>query len=505
MKSELFVSRFAGRTWSVLREAGEVVELRVDDGQPEGLVGRLVKARVTKVLPGIQSAFLDIGLERDAFLHVADLLLPGEKGSVDPPGHEDLADLKEVRTVLRRRDSGKAPIQDRLKVGRELLVQIQRDAMGSKGARVSCHITLPGRYLVHLPQAGIRAVSRRIREVQERDRLGGIVKSLPPPGGFIVRTAGAGAGEEAFEADAAWLAGTWKKVLEETDRATAPSTIHDELDLLLRLLRSAPRNGFETIWVDRETDYSRAVEYLRHLDPAMASRVRLHSGEHSLFDTHGLDEEIDRAMRPRVWLKSGGYLVIEPTEALVSIDVNTGKYVGKSKPEDTILKTNLEAAAVIGRQLRLRDLGGIVVIDFIDMELPDNRLKVTEALVTALKSDPARTKVGGLGEFGLLQLTRKKTRSGFARLLTRSCPRCAGLGRVRRAETVAAEAMEEIRRISGGFAPGRFLVRAHPDVAESILLELQSVSGPVDDLLPDRIEVREDESLNPEVYELVAF
>lgn len=505
MKSELFVSRFAGRTWSVLREAGEAVELRVDDGQPEGLVGRLVKGRVTKVLPGIQSAFLDIGLDRDAFLHVADLLLPGETGSVDPAGNEDLADLQAVRTVLRRRDRGQAPIQDRLKAGRELLVQIERDAMGSKGARVSCHITLPGRYLVYLPQTSIRAVSRRIRDPGERERLGAIVKALPQSGGFIVRTAGAGAGEEAFQADAEWLAGTWKEVLEQTDRTAAPATIHQELDMLLTLLRSAPRDGFETIWVDRETDYHRAVNYLRNLDPAMASRVRLHVGEMSLFETHDLDEEIDRAMRPRVWMKSGGYLVIEPTEALVSIDVNTGKYVGKSRPEETILKTNMEAAAVIGRQLRLRDLGGIVVIDFIDMESEENRRNVTEALVAALKADPARTKVGGLGEFGLLQLTRKRTRSGFARLLTRSCPRCSGLGRVRRPETVAAEAIEEIQRIRGGFTSGRFVVRAHPDVAESILLELQSGTGPVNNLVPDRIEVREDDSLNPEVYELVAF
>ena len=505
MKSELLVSRFAGRTWSALREAGETVEFRVDDGQPEGLVGRLVKGRVTKVLPGIQSAFLDIGLERDAFLHVADLLLPGETGIVDPAGNEDLSDLQAVRSVLRRRDGGRAPIQDRLRAGRELLTQIERDSIGSKGARVSCHITLPGRYLVYLPQTSIRAVSRRIREAGERERLTGIVKALPQAGGFIVRTAGAGAGEEAFQADAEWLAGTWKGVLEETARAVAPATIHQELDLLLRLLRAAPRDGFETIWVDREEDYHRAVDYLRALDPSMASRVRLHVGDRSLFETHELDVEIERAMGPRVWLKSGGYLIIEPTEALVSIDVNTGKYVGKSRPEETILKTNLEAAAAIGRQLRLRDLGGIVVVDFIDMENEANRRKVTEALVTALKSDPARTKVGGLGEFGLLQLTRKRTRSGFANLLTRSCPRCAGLGRVRRAETVAAEAIEEIRRIGGGLASGRFMVRAHPDVAESILLELQAGGGPVDQLLPDRIEIREDGSLNPEVYELVAF
>lgn len=504
MRSELFVSRFAGRTWAVLREDGDAVELRVDDGQ-NGIVGRLVKGRVTKVLPGIQSAFLDIGLDRDAFLHVADLLLPGETGVIEPAGMEDLADLSAVRTILRRRPADRVPIQDRLQAGRDLLVQIDRDAIGSKGARVSCHVALPGRFLVHLPQTAIRAVSRRIREAGERERLKTIVESIPMPGGFIVRTAGAGAGEEAFRADARWLADRWRRIEDEAGRGSAPAVIHQDLDLLLQLLRSAPREGFETIWVDREAEYSRAVDYLRNLDPAMAASVRLHTGDLPLFEAHGLDDVIERAMRPRVWLKSGGYLVIEPTEALVSIDVNTGKYVGGKHPEETILKTNLEAAAEIGRQLRLRDLGGIIVVDFIDMQRSESRHQVTEALPAALKSDPARTRIGGLSEFGLLQMTRKRTRSGFASLLTRSCPRCHGLGRIRRSEMVAAEAIQEIRRIGDGLVSGRFKIRAHPDVAESILLELQSVSQATDDLIPDRIEVQEDDSLTTDVYEVVAF
>ncbi len=488
----------------MLREGGDAVELRVDDGQ-DGIVGRLVKGRVTKVLPGIQSAFLDIGLDRDAFLHVADLLLPGETGVIEPAGMEDLSDLSAVRTILRRRPAGKVPIQDRLQAGRDLLVQIDRDAIGSKGARVSCHVALPGRFLVHLPQTAIRAVSRRIREAGERERLKAIVESIPLPGGFIVRTAGAGAGEEAFRADARWLAHRWRRIEDEAGRGSAPAVIHQDLDLLLQLLRSAPREGFETIWVDGEAEYNRAVEYLRNLDPAMAASVRLHTGDLPLFEAHGLDDVIERAMRPRVWLKSGGYLVIESTEALVSIDVNTGKYVGGKHPEETILKTNLEAAAEIGRQLRLRDLGGIIVVDFIDMQRSESRRQVTEALTAALKSDPARTRIGGFSEFGLLQLTRKRTRSGFASLLTRSCPRCHGLGRIRRSEMVAAEAIQEIRRIGDGLVSGRFKIRAHPDVAESILLELQSVSQATDHLIPDRIEVQEDDSLTTDDYEVVAF
>jgi ribonuclease G len=480
VKSELFVSRFGGRTWAVLREDGITVELRVDDDQSESVVGRLMKGRVAKVLPGMQAAFIDIGLEKDAFLHIKDLHLPGDSRA------------------------GSGPIQDRLKPGRELLVQIERDSMRSKGVRVSCQVTLPGRYLVHMPHSSLRSVSRKVRDENERSRLKQIVRDLPLEGGFIVRTAGMGAEEEAFQADAAWLAAIWTQISEEYETARTPAVIHQELDMLLRLLRGAPRDGFETIWVDREEDYERAVEYLRNLDPAMASKVRLHIEEPSLFEAHELDTDIAKALHARVWLKSGGYIVIEPTEALVSIDVNTGKYVGKRRPEETILRTNLEAAAEIGRQLRLRDLGGIIVVDFIDMEKSESRRKVIEAMQESLRSDRARTKVVGISELGLLQLTRKRTRSGPGRLLTRDCPSCGGLGRIRQQATVAYEVIREISHMKTILGPRQFTVRAHPDVLDAILLELQNDPAQSGDEVLKKVRLEGDGAMSPDTYDVMS-
>ncbi len=484
MKSELFVSRLGGRTWALLLEDGDAVEFRVDDGRAEGVVGRLVKGRVTKVLPGMQAAFLDIGMEKDAFLHVSDLVLPAGRGDAET--------------------AGEAPIQDRVKPGRDLLVQIIRDAIRSKGARVTSRISLPGRYLVYMPHSSLRGVSRKVANEEERVRLKQVAASLKPPGGFIVRTAGVEAGEEALRADAAWLAATWKKIQDDYETARTPSVIHPELDLLLRLLRGAPRDGFDAIYVDREEDYDRAVEYLRPLDPAMAAHVRLFAGAESMFESFGLDTEIEKALRPRVWLKSGGYLVIEPTEALVSIDVNTGKFVGKKRPQETILRTNLEAAAEIGRQLRLRDLGGIIVVDFIDMNRDESRRKVIAALQDALRKDRARTKVVGISELGLLQLTRKRTRPGVGRLLTRECPACSGRGRIRKPELVVADMIREVRRIQASVGAEEFTVRAHPDLLDELLLEMQSDPGEPGREMLNRVRMEPDAGMGPDAFDVMS-
>jgi len=376
--------------------------------------------------------------------------------------------------------------------------------MRSKGVRVSCQVTLPGRYLVHMPHSTLRGVSRKVRDENERTRLKQIVQELPWEGGFIVRTAGMDAEPEAFQADAAWLAAIWKRICQEYEAARTPAVIHDELDLLLRLLRGAPRDGFETIWVDREEDYDRAVEYLRNLDPAMASKVRLHVEQRSLFEAHGLDAEIAKVLLPKVWLKSGGYLVIEPTEALISIDVNTGKFVGKSRPQETILRTNLEAAAEIGRQLRLRDLGGIIVVDFIDMDSAASRRKVIEAVQESLRTDRARTKVVGISELGLLQLTRKRTRSGPGRLLTRECPSCGGRGRIRQQATVAHEVIREISDMKEVLGPRLFTVRAHPDVLDAILLAIQNDPAQSGEEALKKVRLEVDGAMSPDTYDVMS-
>ncbi len=519
MPAELLVSRLAGMTWAALREGGATVELRVEREGERGAVGRVVKARVTKVLPGIQSAFLDVGAGRDAFLHVADLLLPGE-GPPETGAEAELPELPQPtdeepdepdatagEAPSRRGTAHRlGPIEDRLKEGREVVVQVAREGIGSKGARVTCYVALPGRYLVYLPQLQFRGISRRITDPDERARLRAVLEALPPiPGGLILRTAGGGADESAFRADAAMLHRQWQEIQARAAGVAAPAVLHTELDLLLRLLRDAPREGLERIVLDDPESYDRAVAYLRELDPVLASRVRLHPGPATLFESVGLDHEIEKALQPKVWLRLGGYLVIQQTEALVSIDVNTGKFVGSRRAEETVLRTNLEAAQEIARQLRLRDLGGIIVVDFIDMEVPESRRQVIAALEEALRKDRARTKIVGLSDLGLLQLTRKRTRPGIEASLTSPCPLCSGHGRVKSPETVAREALAEVRRLLADLDGHTVTLRTHPDVVPALRLALETAGHALAPELLARLRLEADPTTRPDRFEILAL
>ena len=512
MSIELLASRTGGRTSTALREDGVTVELRVEDDRSGLAVGDIVRARVSKVLPGIQSAFLDAGQERSAFLHVTDLLLPGEAppaddlrvGAGDETG-EGLFGATELPVIDRPARSALAgpPIQDRLKEGRELVVQVAREALGGKGPRVTCFITLPGRYLVHAPQSPIRGVSRRIQDPVERQRLQAIVAGLPgASGGFIVRTAGEGAAASAFEADARFLMRSWSAIERKIPGTPVPGLAHSDLDLFLRALRDAAEPSLDRIVVDDARLYEAGLAYLRDLDSPLAARLERHTAAESLFDATGVTQDIEKALRPRVWLKSGGTIVIEQTEALVSIDVNTGKFIGSRQPEHTVLKTNLEAAEEIARQLRLRDLGGIIVIDFIDMERPDHKRQVLEAQERALRRDRSRTKIVGLSELGLLQLTRKRTRMGLGAALTRACGACAGSGRVKTPETVAHEALSEVRRVVGPFTSGDVTIRTHPEVARALRLALQTASPFLEGGVLARLRVEDDAAARSDQFDL---
>jgi ribonuclease G len=432
MRTELFVSRVGDQIWSALRQGGRTVEFRVEAcGDPPRL-GRIVMARVTRVLPAIQAAFLDVGADRDAFLHVSDLLLPGDP----PPVIEEVVD-GEPR--LARRRVGSPPIQDRLEPGRELLVQISRESRSTKGDRATCFIGIPGRLLVLLPLLPQVGISRRIYDPDERARLARILRGLDDGrSGFVARTAAKGAERGALEAEAERLFASWQSIRQRAETALPPAVVHDEPPLTIRLLRDAPTEGLERVVLDDAAERDRALEFLDRVDSVLSSLIQLHSDERPLFATYGLDDEILQALRPRVWLPSGGYLIIEQTEALVSIDVNTGKSVRGSCQESTSLGTNLEAADEIARQLRLRDLGGIVVIDFVDMESVEHRRQLVDTMTTALRDDPARTKIISLSDIGLMQLTRKRTRSGFHAALTQACPTCSGEGKIVRSEIVAA-------------------------------------------------------------------
>lgn len=513
MARELLFSRLAGRQWAAVREDGDVVELRVEEEGAALGVGQVILGRVRRVLPGIQSAFIDVGRERDAFLHAADLLLPGEVATQEPAAAEaepaDPAedDDAEPSPRPRRGNASKdVPIEQRLKEGQTLLVQVARESIGSKGARVTCAISLPGRYVVYTPQWPHIGVSRRIEDPEERARLKGILEStLRDGGGLIVRTAGSGRPAEALEADATRLLGTWRGILARAGAAAAPAVLHADVDLPLRLLRDAPSAGMERIVFDDAAAYERARAFLEPLDDALAARIRMHLGPTPLFEAEGVEAEIERALRSKVWLKSGGTLVIQPTEALVSVDVNTGKYVGNKRPEETILRTNLEAAEEIARQLRLRDLGGIVVIDFIDMDRAESRKRVLEALEAALRRDRARTKIVGISELGLVQLTRKRTRAGLQALLTGECPLCQGQGRVKTPEILAGEALLEIRRVAALAPEGELTVRAHPEVARAVRRALQREAGATGDEAAPRVVVEEDAVARPDGFEVYAF
>jgi ribonuclease G len=333
-----------------------------------------------------------------------------------------------------------------------------------------------------------------------RDVLDGIKDVV---GGFIVRTAGEGADPAAFRADAVALSRLWQGIQSKAAAAASPSVVFSEPDLLIRMLRDAPGDGLDRVELDDPSDHERALQYLSQVAPVVATRVRLHAGLRSLFEAHGIDQDVERALRPKVWLPSGGSIVVQQTEALVSIDVNTGKFVGSRHPEQTVLRTNLEAAVEIARQIRLRDLGGIIVIDFIDMEDPESRRRVIDSLQNALRRDRARTKIVGLSELGLLQLTRKRTRTALEGSLTRPCPTCGGHGRVRRAAAVAREALEEVRRIRPDLEQQPLTLRVHPDVVPAVerALEAAERGGPWD--LGGHILVEADPTLHPDHFDVI--
>ena len=445
---------------AVLDES-QVVELWVERTRHRTIVGNIYKGRVTKVLPGMQSAFVDLGLERDAFLYVSDVI-------------EDLEDYEsESSEELQLDDVSHRPetsISDLLREGQEILVQVSKDTIAGKGARITTHITLPGRFLVYMPTVNHIGVSRRIEDEEERTRLKGILDSIRSQGqgGFIVRTAGEQRQEDEFRADLKYLTDLWEQIKRRGEKASAPTAIHHDLDLILRTIRDVLSPEFKTVWVDSVDEYQRIVEFLDQIQPQLVSRVRLYRRDEPIFEDFGIEPEIAKALKSKVWLRSGGYIVINQTEALVAIDVNTGKYVGKKNLEETVFKTNVEAAKEIVRQIRLRDLGGIIVLDFIDMEEPANRARLFEALEEEIRKDRSKTKILQISEFGLIEMTRKRVRQSLERSLTQACPYCAGSGRIKSNTTVALEIWRELMKARDLHEGQDVIVRVHPIVYSSL-------------------------------------
>ncbi len=407
-----------------------------------------------------------------------------------------------------RRDRSQPTITDLLREGQEILVQIAKEPIARKGARITSHIALPGRFLVYMPTIEHLGVSRKIESSNERARLRTLIQKIKqeedvPTGGFIVRTAGVGISEEDLRQDARYLVRTWLDIKKDADKAKSPALVHQDLDIIQRLLRDQLSDEFTAIRVDSEEEYQRIVEFINRIHPRMVNRVKLYTRDEPILENYGVQEEVDKALKPRVWLKSGGYLVINQTEALVAIDVNTGKFVGKgnARLEDTITKTNMEAVDEIARQIRLRDLGGIIVLDLIDMEDRRNRHKVSQALQEALASDKSPNKVLSFNDFGLIIMTRKRVKQSLERTLCAPCDYCDGAGWVKSPQTVCYEILEEARRLAKGLSDvHQTTLRIHPDVARALREDESTVLDEIEAYLGN-VDITGDKSIHQEQFD----
>ena len=447
MAAEILINVRPLETRVAYVEAGVLMDLKVERKSSPTWVGTVHRGIVTRVLPGMQAAFVDIGLEKAAFLYVGDILT--EEGREffamdddhEPKSGED-QDYRSSRDV-------KTPIQDLIKEGQHLMVQVAKDPLGTKGARITTHISLPGRGVVYMPFVKHIGISRKIEEESEKDRLKKLVQKINPTGGVIVRTAAEGATEEGLRSDIDYLDRLGKEIQKNYEKKKTAGLVHAEIDVELRALRDLMNEEVTTVWVDDEEAYKKVSKFVTQLMPKYKQNI-IHYGEKKpLFDLYDIDLDISRATERKVWLKSGGYIVVDEAEALVVVDVNTGSYVGKKDLEDTILKTNLEAVKEIAHQLRVRNVGGIIIIDFIDMEKESHREQVLQAMQEELKKDRVRTNVTSMSELGLVEMTRKRIRPSLVKTLCEPCSYCDGKGYIKRKATIANEIFREIEREVG--------------------------------------------------------
>ena len=493
MGSMLCLSVNPFETRIAMLENSRLVSYRTERHRATSVVGNLYKGRVTRVLPGMQAAFVDVGLDRNAFLYVR------EAGGI----LDDFTDifLDDEREDLRL-DPSTSDISDLLRQGQEILVQVVKDPIGTKGARLTTHISLPGRFLVYLPNVRHHGVSRRITDEEERTRLRELVEEFTDAGGWIVRTAGEDQGRNELEADRDYLLQMWERVQKAADSARAPTLIHRELSAVLRATRDLFTHAISEVWIDDEESFQEVLDFLEQSDPSLVPRVQLFRQATDLMSAFGVDRELEKALRPKVWLRSGGYLVINQTEALVTIDVNTGKYVGSQTLEDTVFALNLEAAVEIVRQLRLRDLGGIIVIDFIDMEDPEHRHLVYNTLAEEIAGDPARTQLLPMSDIGLVQLTRKRTRPSLERTLSRECPYCHGSGRIKALPTVCLEIRRELLAVAAGNLGHQVSLVVHPAVSHYLQGPFRDLMRELEETHGVQVILRENPLFHEEQFEI---
>ena len=488
MSLEILVNATTRETRAAFVENGVLQEIHIERASRRGLVSNLYKGRVSRVLPGMQAAFVDIGLERTAFLHAADIAyLRPDDTVVSLPTVDDIRRL--------------------VNPGDEILVQVIKDPIGTKGARLTTFVALPSRYLVYMPRGEGIGVSTRIEEETERLRLkaavGDKLRTSADGGGYIVRTAAAGVSDESLGEDMTYLDKLWVHVRETALRALPGEIVHEDLPLTLRLMRDEMARGVSRVLVDSPREHERMIEFARTFIPGSTTSIELYQGARPIFDLHGIEEEIGRALDRKVPLKSGGHLIIDQTESMTTIDVNTGAYVGTRNLEETIFKTNLEAAVAIARQLRLRNLGGIIIIDFIDMKDESHRRQVLAALERALAGDRAQTHIVSLSPLGLVEMTRKRTRESLEHLLCQPCPSCEGRGFVKTPETVCHEIFRDIVRQSRQFASKELLILAHRDVVDRLLDEESSALAELEPQVGRPIRLQAEALYGVDQYDVV--
>ena len=483
MSEEILVNVTPQETRVAVIENGMLQELHVERTRSRGIVGNIYKGRVARVLPGMQAAFVDIGLGRAAFLHAADLRIPADD-SGEPP----------------------APIHGLLQEGDEIVVQVTRDPLGSKGARLSMNITLPARYLVYMPYTEHIGISQKIEDAGERERLRELVKIAAEnggTGGYILRTMAETANEEELKHDIRYLRRLWNAVEEKIASARPCTLVHADLPLALRAMRDLVRGNVEKIRIDSRETFQKAAEFAHEFIPELESRIECYPGERPIFDLYSVEDEITKALERRVPLKSGGYLIIDQTEAMTTIDVNTGAYVGRRTLEETLFKTNLEAAQAIARQLRLRNIGGIIIIDFIDMADADHRRLVVRALEKALARDRAKVYIAEMSGLGLVELTRKRTRESLERMMCEPCPICSGRGLLKTAQTVCYEIFREILREAHQFGTDRYMVLASQLVIDMLLDEEADSFGMLQEFIHRPIHLQVEPLYHQEQYDIV--
>jgi ribonuclease G len=520
MNKEMIVSSNGHETRVAILEDDQLAEIFVERERNRGVVGNVYKGRVSKVLPGMQSSFIDIGLERDGFLYVSDVITNldefdgDDDGEVRAKGDADAEPERGDKPKGRDREDRQpeAKIEELLKEGQDVVVQVAKEPLGTKGARLTGHVTLPGRFLVFMPTVDHIGISRKIATREERARLRGIVREFRDQhnfgGGVIIRTAAEGRTKEDILADLNYFHKIWVEMRQKSEGRRAPAVIYQEPSLVNKLLRDLLTDDYTAIRIDDPREHERIVEFIGRIMPSLSSRVKLYDKDYPIFEEYGVQAELDKALRSKVWLKSGGSIVINQTEALVAIDVNTGRYVGKKtagRLEDTILKTNLEAAREIVRQIRLRDLGGIIVLDFIDMEEKKNRQKVFQAVEQELRKDRAPSKALQVSDFGLVIVTRKRVKQSLERVLTEPCPYCSGAGTIKSSSTVCYEILTEMKKIGPDLDGPGVLLRVNPDIARALKEEERGVLKDLKHLLGRDVIVKPDVHLHHEQFDVMSI